>query len=95
MRDCRTLIPFSFEDNFILKKQKLNELLLKNKRDSVEFNMHSSLKMDLISNENPFGEISLANGLFRCSELFSRSALFAKKGYLTINPFDISFSWNE
>ena len=79
MRNCRTIVAYNFEDNFAQKKAKLTELCLKNKRDSIEFNVHSTLKMDSVSADNPDGEVSLANGLLKCAELFRKSALFVKK----------------
>ena len=72
-------MAYNFEDNFAQKKAKLTELCLKNRRDSIEFNVHSTLRMDSVSNDNPEGEVSMANGLLKCGELFARSALFVKK----------------
>lgn len=84
MRDCRTIVSFGFEDNYVQKRDKLSRLLFKNKRETAESNMHSTLKVTGQTEENPSGEISIANGLLKCIELFARLPLYYKKEILLV-----------
>lgn len=79
MRDLRSVVAFGFDDNFSQKKEKMGQLLFRNRRDQAGLNIHSTLKMAEHGLDCPEGEISVGNGLIQSLQLFQKTPLYSKK----------------
>lgn len=63
MRDRRTNVVCGLETWIEEKLKNLDELIISNKLSNNDFNIHSSLNIKTVDIKEPYGQISIFNGL--------------------------------
>ena len=83
LRNEKVLTLKVFDESTDKLKKKISEIVTQYS-DSQEFNLHNTLQMKTIGQDEPLGRISLLKGLNKCRELFLNSPMYYYKEVYTI-----------
>lgn len=78
LRDLKSICLKNFKENFFKAKTVIKKMVKEN-TDNEDFNLHATLKMTTIKENEPKGQISILNGLTMAKDLFSNSPLYYHK----------------